>query len=66
MDYSERGSHACTRYVSHTVYLAHENSNLARMKQEEETDTRIIVKDSMKYGRKERGHEREKSQTRPN
>ena len=33
----------------------------ARVKEEEETDTRIIEK----YERKERGHEEEKTQTRP-
>ena len=36
-----------------------------RIKQEEETDTRIMQESSKKFGRKERGHEGEKSQTRP-
>ena len=39
----------------------------ARVKQKEETNTRIIVKGSMTYGRKNRGrHTWEKSQTKPN
>ena len=37
----------------------------AKMKQEEETDTRIMQESSRKPERKERGHEGEKSQTRP-
>ena len=38
----------------------------AKVKQEEEAATRIIVNEELKkYGRKERGHEVEKSQTRP-
>ena len=38
----------------------------AWVKQEEEADTSVIVKSSKKSGRKERGHEGEKSQTRFN
>ena len=38
----------------------------ARMKQEEETHTQKYCESSKKSGRKERGHEGEKSQTRPN
>ena len=38
----------------------------AWVKQEEETDTRIIRESNKKSGRKERGHEGEKSRTRPN
>ena len=38
----------------------------ARVKEEEEADTGIMQESSMKYWRNERGHEEEKSQTRPN
>ena len=38
----------------------------ARVKQEEEADTRIMQESSKKYGRKGRENEGEKSQTRPN
>ena len=50
------------------VYLTQYTSRIgtARMKQEEEADTRIIEKSNMKSGRKERWHEGEKSQTRFN
>ena len=63
MDYWERGSHARGVYpIQDTLRMG-----TARVRQEEETDTRIIVKEySMKYGRKERRHEGKKSQTRPN
>ena len=37
-----------------------------KMTQEEETDTRIMQESSKKSGRKEREHEGEKTQTRPN
>ena len=44
------------------IYPTHYTSSIetVRMKQEEETDTRIMKENSKKYGRKE------KSQTRPN
>ena len=58
MDCKERGSHA--RGVYPTVYLAHGNS-----KGEGRGRSRH-KNNSMKYGRKEREHEGEKSQTRPN
>ena len=50
------------------VYLTQYTSRMGivRMKQEEEPDTRITQKSSKKFGRKERGHEGEKSQTRRN
>ena len=45
------------------VYLIQDTSNMGtvRVKQEEETDTRIMRESSKKSGRKEREHEREKS-----
>ena len=55
----------------HEVYLAQYTQYTSRMgtvrvKQEEETDTRIMQESSKKYGRQERGHEEEMTQTRPN
>ena len=61
-DYREQRSQ--TRGVYLAVYLAHENS--IRVKQGEETNTRIMNESSNKSGRKERGHEGEKSQTKHN
>ena len=52
----------CTRSVSHTGYLTHGNS---KGDAREGTDRRIMQESSRKSGRKERGHEEEKSQTRP-
>ena len=66
IDYRERGSHA------QGVYLTQDTSRMdaAKMKQEEVADTRIITKkkrtQSKKSGRKEREHEGEEYQTRPN
>ena len=53
MDYRERGTHA------QGVYPTQYNSRMgtARVKQEEETDTRIM-QNSKKSGRKDCGHER--------
>ena len=64
-DYRERVSHARSVYdISHTGYLAHGNRIL---KQEDEADTRIIASEYSEKSRiKERGHEEDKSQTRPN
>ena len=62
MDYRERGSHA--RGVYPTQYTS--RMGAARVKQEEETDTRIMKESSRKSARMERGHEGAKSQTRPN
>ena len=62
MGYRERGSHAQGVYP--TQYTSHIET--ARVKQEENTDTRIITETSKKSERKERGQEIEKSQTRPN
>ena len=59
-DYRERGSHARGVYPTKNTSCM----GTAMVKQEEETDTRIML-DSKKSGRKDRGHEREKSQTRP-
>ena len=58
----ERGFHA------QGVYLTQYTSRMgkAMVKQEEEADKRIMRESSKKYGRKERGHKEEKSQTRPN
>ena len=52
MNFSERESHA------RGVYPTQDTSRMGtvRVKQEEEADTRIIVKEYMKYGRKKRGH----------
>ena len=61
MDYWERKSHA--RGVYPTQYIS--RMGTARMKQGEEANTRIIQESSKRSGRKERGHEGEKSQTRP-
>ena len=61
MDYSERGSHAQGVYP--TQYIS--RMGTVRMKQEEETDTKIMQESNKKSERKERGHEGEKSQTRP-
>ena len=60
MDYRERGSHA------RGVYLRQDTSRMgiARVKQEEEADTRIMQKISKKSGRKECRHEGETFQTR--
>ena len=62
MDYRERRSHGLG------VYPTQDTSRIrtVRMKQEKEADTRIMQERSKKSERKERGHEREKSQTRPN
>ena len=57
MDYRERGSHARGVYpTQHTSRMG-----TAKMKGEEETDTRIMHESSKKSGRKESGHEEEKS-----
>ena len=60
----ERGSHAWG------VYPTQDTSRMgtARLKQEEETDTRIILREYLwKYGRKEHDHYNgENSQTMPN
>ena len=58
----ERGSHARGLYP--TQYSSFIGT--VRVKQEEETDTRIMKESSKKFGRKERGHDGEKSQTKPN
>ena len=57
MDYREWRSHA------QSVYSTQDTSHIGtvRMEQEEETDARIMQRSSMKSGRKERGHEGEKS-----
>ena len=62
MDYRELGSYA------QGVYPAQYTSRMgtARVKQEEETDTRIMPESSKKFERKGRGQEGEMSQTRPN
>ena len=62
MDCGERGSRA------RGVYPTQDTSRMAtaRVKQEEEADTRIMRGSSKEFGRNELGHEREKSQTRPN
>ena len=64
MGYRERGSNALG------VYPTQDTSRVgtARVKQEEEADTRIMQESSLKYGKKERGHQGESppSQTRPN
>ena len=63
MDCGERGSHARGVYL--TQYTSHMGT--ARVKQEEEANTRIMLESSKKYGRKERRYYKgEKSQTRPN
>ena len=62
MDYRERGSNA--RGVNPTQYTL--RIETARVKQEEDTNKRIMQESGKKSGRKERGHEGEKSQTRPN
>ena len=61
MDY-KRGSHA------RGVYLTQDTLRIGTVKvnKEEEIDTRIKQESSKKSGGKERGHEVEKSQTRPN
>ena len=48
----KQGSHA------RGVYLTQDTSHMetVRVKQEEEADTRIVVNNTMKYGKKERGH----------
>ena len=61
MDYRDRGSHAQGVYP--TQYSS--RMETARVKQEEETDRRIIQESSKKSGRKEWGHEEEESQTKP-
>ena len=53
----ERGSHA--RGVYPTQYTS--GMGTAPVKQEVEADTRIMQESSKKSGRKERGHEGEKS-----
>ena len=59
MDYREWGSHArCVYSTQYTLRMG-----TLRMKQEEQADTRVITE---KSGRKGRGHEGEKSQTRQN
>ena len=57
MDCRERGSHA------RGVYPTQDSQRIetARVKEEEEADTRIMQESSKKYERKERGHEGEKS-----
>ena len=62
MDYRERGSRARGVYPTQDTL----RMGTARVKKEEETDTRIMKESSNKSGRKERGREGEKSQTRPN
>ena len=55
MDCRERGSHA------RGVYLTQDTSRTGtvRVKKEEEAEIRIIVKRSMRYERRERGHYKE-------
>ena len=62
MDYREWEFHA------RGVYLTQDTLRMetARVKQEEETDTRIMQGSIKNSGRKKRKHEEEKSQTRPN
>ena len=55
MDCRERRSHARGVYPTQDTSLM----ETARVKQEEETDTRIIQESSMKSGKNERGHEGE-------
>ena len=62
MNYRKRGSHA--RGVYPTQYTS--RMGTLKVKQEEETNTGIMLESSEKSGRKERGHEEEKSQTRSN
>ena len=63
IDHRERESHARGAYPTQDT----SRMGTARLKYEEAADTRIIVKSSMKYGRKERGYYKgDKSQTRPN
>ena len=52
MDYWERGSHA------RSVYSAQDTQTMetARVKQEEEADTKIMARE-LKYRKMERGHE---------
>ena len=57
MDYMERVSHA--RGVCHKQYTS--RMWTVMMKQEEETDTRIMRESSKKSERKKRGHEGKKS-----
>ena len=61
IDHWERRSHARSLYA--TQYTS--RMGTARVKHEEETDSRISQGSSKKSERKERGHEGEKSQTRP-
>ena len=61
MDCRERGSHA--RGVSPTQDTS--RMGTVRVKEEEEADTIIMQESGMKYRKKEREHEGEKSQTRP-
>ena len=53
MDYRERGSHA--RGVYPTQYTL--RMETARVKEEEETNKRIMKESCMKSGRKERGQD---------
>ena len=62
MDYRERGSHARGVYPTQCASYM----ETVRVKQEEKADARITQESSKKSGRKERGHEGKKSQTRPN
>ena len=57
MDHREQGSHA------RGVYPTQDTSRMGtpRVKQEVETDARIMQESSKKFGRKEPGHETEKS-----
>ena len=57
IDYREWGSHAQSMYPSQYT----SRMGTARVKQEEETDNRIMQESSKKSGRKECGHKREKS-----
>ena len=61
INYREQGPHA--RGVYPTQYTSRKRT--ARAKQEEQADARIM-RSNKKSGRKEHGHEGEKSQTRPN
>ena len=62
MYFRERESHARCVYPTQYVYLAHVNSKGEA--REEETNTRIMKESSKKFGRKERVHEGENSQSR--
>ena len=64
MDYRKREFHEGGVYPMQYIL----RMGTARVKQEEETDTVVIIEReySKKSGRKEHGHEGKKSRTRPN